>query len=62
MVRRFFACIFYFVMLMLTKVKNALFLPKFYKGLNTLKMDIYKCPFSKKILKIFFKKKTHLKV
>jgi hypothetical protein len=31
----------------------------FYKGLRFSKLDIYKCPFSKKILKFIFVKKTH---
>jgi hypothetical protein len=39
--------------------KRDIFKRIFYKGLSISKLDIYKCPFSKKILKIFFIKKTH---
>jgi hypothetical protein len=40
--------------------KSALFKRIFYKGLPISKMDIYKCPKTKKILKLFFTKKTHI--
>jgi len=39
--------------------KIGLFKRIFYKGLPISKMDIYKCPKTKKILKIYFTKKTH---
>jgi hypothetical protein len=46
---------------MLTKVKKtALFKRIFYKGLLISKMDIYKCPKTKKIMLLFFTKKTHI--
>jgi len=32
----------------------------FYKGLGFSKLDIYKCPFSKKIVKFIFVKKAHI--
>ena len=52
-----------------TGVKNFLralwskpvFYQSFYKGLQNIKKDIYKCPFFKKILKIYFMKKNTLK-
>ena len=37
------------------------FFSKFYKGSINIELDIYKCPFLKKILKIYFIKKTHIK-
>jgi hypothetical protein len=47
-------------MLMLTKVKKRSFFKRiFYKGLLISKMDIYKCPKTKKMMLLFFKKKTH---
>ena len=40
--------------------KSALFKRIFYKGLLISKMDIYKCPKTKKIMLLFFTKKTHI--
>jgi len=40
--------------------KTVFFKKIFYKGLPISKMDIYKCPKTKKILKLFFTKKTHI--
>ena len=40
---------------------SVFFLQKFYKGSINIKLDIYKCPFLKKIMKYIFKKKTHIK-
>jgi hypothetical protein len=37
------------------------FCKKYYKRLVYMKLDIYKCPFLKKILKIFFRKKSTYK-
>jgi len=40
---------------------NRFFFKKYYKGLIYMKLDIYKCPFLKKIVKIFFMKKSTYK-
>ncbi len=40
---------------------NRFFCKKYYKGLLYIKLDIYKCPFLKKILKIYFIKKCTYK-
>ena len=40
---------------------NRFFCKKNYKGLLYMKLDIYKCPFLKKILKIYFIKKCPYK-
>ena len=40
---------------------NRFFCKKYYKGLLYMKLDIYKCPFLKKILKIYFIKKSTYK-
>jgi hypothetical protein len=40
--------------------KTALFKRIFYKGSLISKMDIYKCPKTKKIMLLFFTKKTHI--
>jgi hypothetical protein len=40
---------------------NWFFFKKYYKGLIYMKLDIYKCPFLKKILKIYFIKKSTYK-
>jgi hypothetical protein len=40
---------------------NRFFCKKYYKGLVYMKLDIYKCPFLKKILKIYFIKKSTYK-
>jgi hypothetical protein len=41
--------------------QNPFFFKKYYKGLIYMKLDIYKCPFLKKIVKIFFMKKSTYK-
>ena len=40
--------------------KTVFFKRIFYKGLPISKMDIYKCPKTKKIMLLFFIKKTHI--
>ena len=41
---------------------SVFFLQKFYKGSINIKLDIYKCPFLKKIMKYIFLKKTHINI
>jgi hypothetical protein len=61
MVRRFFSHFFIFCYAYAYKSKKRDFLKRiFYKGLLISKLDIYKCPKTKKILKLFFTKKTHI--
>ena len=61
MVRRFLSQILNFCYAYAYKSeKKGLFKRIFYKGLPISKMDIYKCPKTKKILKLFFTKKTHI--
>jgi len=58
MVRRFLIHFVYFCYDYAYKSeKTALFKRIFYKGLLISKMDIYKCPKTKKIMLLFFKKK-----
>jgi hypothetical protein len=61
MVRRFFSHFFIFCDAYAYKSENPLFFQQFfYKRLPIIKMDIYKCPFFKKIMLLYFKKKTHI--
>jgi hypothetical protein len=61
MVRRFFSHFFIFSYAYDYKSEKKDFLKRiFYKGLLISKLDIYKCPKTKKILKLFFTKKTHI--
>jgi hypothetical protein len=55
MVRRFFKKIKILQTFMLSNVKNVYFQAFFYKSFKNQKLDIYKCPFSKKILKFIFR-------
>jgi hypothetical protein len=61
MVRRFFSHFFIFCDAYAYKSENPLFFQQFfYKRLPIIKLDIYKCPFFKKIMLLYFKKKTHI--